>query len=255
MLQTHEHEYAETRDDKTFDKMKRLSDIILILNHHLQDSAEQRDVQHMQSLLNQLQYNHGEDDAICDYPPLHCAVASLCADETTKLEIVNFLLDHGACVNGSILDTTPLHVATWDDANVKIAELLLARGARVEELNGHDQTPLISAIKHCCPAMVKILLEHGAKVDKRASPSDRRWDATPLPIAVSKLHKYENMQDKDDEVLDKIKRLSDIISMLKKQFEQVKAGSILSYLFENAIRNGSRRICCNSLLQGVHLSW
>ena len=81
----------------------------------------------------------------------------------SDLEIITFLLDHGAdlTVGANSEIGTPLHWAAGEN-RVDVAELLLSRGADVNALNAPGLTPLVLATANTCAPMVRLLLRHSA---------------------------------------------------------------------------------------------
>jgi ankyrin repeat protein len=90
--------------------------------------------------------------------------------------VIKALLDAGADVNGVGKDgETPLMVLARS-SNVEAARLLLERGADVNAKEAwREQTALIWAAAQKQPAMVKVLLEHGAEPNARSKVND--WDS------------------------------------------------------------------------------
>ena len=81
-----------------------------------------------------------------------------------KKEAATPLLEKGANVNrhGSRGSITPLHAATkW--GRTELINLLLSKGARVNELNGNGQTPLDYAVSWNKKEAENLLRSHGAK--------------------------------------------------------------------------------------------
>ena len=90
-------------------------------------------------------------------------------------QIVRLLIDAGADPNarttsrGSEItgpgDETPLHyAASSDDADV--AEALIEGGADIEAPDGSIGTPLDNAVGYGCWHVARLLVAHGARVDK-----------------------------------------------------------------------------------------
>lgn len=113
-----------------------------------------------------------------------------------RLTAVQYLLDHGACANGPVKNPAsatsrlfPLHLAaggprallapftgrqfapstpgTTDDF-AQIVSLLLAHGAKVDELGHEGRTPLNIAATFSCLETARILLENKANVRSRS---------------------------------------------------------------------------------------
>ncbi len=89
--------------------------------------------------------------------------------------VIEALLEAGADPNLVTKDgETPLMVLARG-SNVEAARLLIARGADVNAKEAwREQTALIWAAAQRQPAMVKLLLEHGAEANARSKPND--WD-------------------------------------------------------------------------------
>jgi hypothetical protein len=110
--------------------------------------------------------------------PLHCAIGYF------ELGVVETLLAHGADVNAPDNNgTTPLHIlaagvppnpppppksvqspgASLQDIHLKIAQLLLSRGADLDARTTWGWTPLETAQNSDATYMVKLLTEHDSK--------------------------------------------------------------------------------------------
>lgn len=83
-----------------------------------------------------------------------------------KFDMVKFLVDKGADVNGNftINKWAPLHFAAYN-GNTAIAEFLLNHKADVNALTVVSATPLHWAISEDHADVVKMLLDNGARVD------------------------------------------------------------------------------------------
>ena len=98
-------------------------------------------------------------------------------------ETANLLLAHGAVPtavdrNGD----TPLHTAAFTDAK-DVAELLLARGVEVDSRNRGGDTPLLVAASRGSIKVAELLLAHGASVNASSSDDDYTpsWVTSPYP--------------------------------------------------------------------------
>ncbi len=98
-----------------------------------------------------------------------------------QLRVANYLLDHGAEINGRPGGKPPIIIAALSD-QMTMVELLLNRGANVEAReNGSGDTALITAIRSGYLSVVQVLLAHHADVNAK-SPGD----ITPLHLAAQK---------------------------------------------------------------------
>ncbi|MBI4323800.1 MAG: ankyrin repeat domain-containing protein, partial [Chloroflexi bacterium] len=90
-----------------------------------------------------------------------------------QLEVVQFLLDHGAAVNGTKQpDLTPLHFAAGN-GRLAVVDLLLRRGAKVDATAGSGETPLHLAALKGYAQVAKALIEAGAAVNARTKGGPR----------------------------------------------------------------------------------
>jgi ankyrin repeat protein len=102
--------------------------------------------------------------------------APMLAVEHQQLPMVERLLALGANVNSSreklpIRPWTALHAAAVNDST-EITETLLRRGANINLISWHQQTPLHVACVAGKLNQVKILLDHGAKAEGDKSSSN-----------------------------------------------------------------------------------
>jgi ankyrin repeat protein len=92
-----------------------------------------------------------------------------CASYNGKLKIAQVLLDHGAKVDAAVNSGhTPLHYVSQcgsEEAGVGVARLLLEHGGDVNRQSKTQQTPLHYASYNGKPKIARLLLDHGAKVD------------------------------------------------------------------------------------------
>lgn len=105
------------------------------------------------------------------YPLLHHAVL------TGSLETVELLVKRGANVNNASIRRSPLHTAA-QKGDEKIAIFLLANGANINAIDNEGVTPLNEAISYKHGGLAKIFIEKKADVN-----AARRDGATPLHAA------------------------------------------------------------------------
>ena len=92
-------------------------------------------------------------------------------------EIVGFLIDHGADVNGRGKNlATPLYIAAQNN-KMESAKCLISRGARLDEIGfcndaGEQFTPLTGAAAQNHGDMVRLLLKSGVKIDQPNEAGD-----------------------------------------------------------------------------------
>ncbi|NXN97510.1 ASB3 protein, partial [Rhinopomastus cyanomelas] len=106
------------------------------------------------------------------------------AVENEHIDVVKFLLQHGANVDGShsISGWNSLHQASFQ-GSVDIMEVLLENGADMECKDDFGITPLFVAAQYGKLETLSLLVSHGAEVNCQAT--DR---ATPLLIAAQEGH-------------------------------------------------------------------
>lgn len=94
----------------------------------------------------------------------------LAAGDEDAIEIVRFLLAHGALVDGnSKCSCTPLTLSCAYGNN-DIAEVLLLHGAEIEAQDSEGLTPLLNALRYGRIDTIRLLLKYGANkaaVDKK----------------------------------------------------------------------------------------
>jgi len=92
--------------------------------------------------------------------------------------IAKLLLSHGADPNAASVEAnlTPLHVAA-ERGHLRLAELLLRRGASVDAPDASGATPLLHAARSSKSKMAHMLLQHGADSQIADSAGSRPRDA------------------------------------------------------------------------------
>jgi hypothetical protein len=97
--------------------------------------------------------------------------------------VAEFLLDHGANVDGKDgLEQTPLHIAA-DHGSEDVAKLLLDRGANVDARDFLDATPLQYSALRGYKNIVVLLITHGAAANARS-----KFGKTALHVAATEGH-------------------------------------------------------------------
>jgi ankyrin repeat protein len=145
-------------------------------DNRLADAAKNRDQKTVQLLLahrGRLDVNAADSEGM---------TALLWATHWDDLQTVKSLLAAGANVKvaNNFDGSTPLHEAsTFGDT--EMMGLLLKAGADANAVRGEGDTPLMVAARTGLPDAVKLLLDHGAKVDAR----EQTFGETPLMAAVA----------------------------------------------------------------------
>ena len=135
-------------------------------------------------------------------------------------QIVRALLEAGADPNARhARDETPLHWAASSD-DVDVASALIDGGADIEAPDGSIGTPLDNAIGYACWHVARLLVAHGAKVDKL-------WHAAALGL----------------------------LTRLEELADQQPGTDGLSQAFWHACAAGQRRAAEYLLSRGADLNW
>ena len=129
------------------------------------------------------------------WTPLHYAAFN------GYLEIVYYLLDHGAKIEAKDdVETTPLMFAVHKN-HFEVVKCLIEKGAQLDIKDKYGYTPLHFAAKYSSLEMVKLLVENGAKIDETTI-----YNHTPFEIADQK-----NRQDIALYLLKKKRKAKNII--------------------------------------------
>ncbi|KAF9797966.1 hypothetical protein SFRURICE_019309 [Spodoptera frugiperda] len=120
--------------------------------------------------------------------PLHCAASSV---YPKRKQVMEMLIKKGARVNEKNKDgQTPLHVAT-EHAHLDAMDLLLRHGAKVNACDGRGSSALAVAARRDSAAACRLLLACGADTtaDSMYQPDDCYWPAelTPPPTPCTSL--------------------------------------------------------------------
>jgi ankyrin repeat protein len=92
-------------------------------------------------------------------------VGTLPANTAEALEIARVLLDAGADIEQQgPVGNTPLSAASGQHRSPAFVELLLARGAPVNQRGYNDTFPLYHAVRQRRPEIAEVLVRHGADV-------------------------------------------------------------------------------------------
>lgn len=91
------------------------------------------------------------------------------AAERRDLILCDLLLKYGAIVNaGDASNRTPLHMAANEASkspkSYDLCSLLIERGADPNSRDNTQTTPFLLALRHNLPAVVKLLMDHGADI-------------------------------------------------------------------------------------------
>jgi ankyrin repeat protein len=106
-----------------------------------------------------------------------------------QIDLVEQLLNQGAEVNArwGQEGKTPLHLAAESpkEERIRVAKLLLERGADINAMDEAGWTPLTTAVLTPHLDMVKLLIERGANVNAKAKQG---WTALHSAVGYSEAH-------------------------------------------------------------------
>ena len=150
--------------------------------------AEQREIQRIQTLLAQ-------SPDLINAPGKSGETLLQAAAGKGQLEVVQFLLDHGAAVNDNRpRDIAPLHYAAGNGRKA-VVDLLLRRGAKVDAQTENGVTPLHLAALKGYTLVAKALVDAGAPInvhtinDVNWSGEDLQYEigggSTPLDLSIA----------------------------------------------------------------------
>ncbi|KAG5323469.1 ANR17 protein, partial [Acromyrmex heyeri] len=105
-----------------------------------------------------------ETDTNQEYKSYEMHAALIAASINGHMEVARLLLDSGAQVTMTNSSETPLTFAASRNL-VNLAQLLIERGANIEEVNGDGYTPLMQAALQNNEEMIVLLLSEGADVN------------------------------------------------------------------------------------------
>lgn len=97
------------------------------------------------------------------------------------VSILNAMLAVGADPNSAVTGSSPLYYAVWHH-RIEAAVSLIDHGANVNAVEPSGLTPLVGAASSGDDAMVRLLLDHGADPNARASCG------SPLEVARANRH-------------------------------------------------------------------
>ncbi len=138
--------------------------------------AEQREIQRIQTLLAQ-------SPDLINAPGKNGETLLQAAAGKGQLEVVQFLLDHGAAVNDNRpRDIAPLHYAAGDGRKA-VVDLLLRRGAKVDAQTENGVTPLHLAALKGYTLVAKALVDAGAPVNVHTI-NDVNWNGEDLQYEI-----------------------------------------------------------------------
>lgn len=113
------------------------------------------------------------------------AIMKACRNCNT-VEVVSFLLENGAKINDrDTIDQTPLIIASQNGCT-NIVRMLLGAGADIHHRNDQGENALISAAQEGHIDVVKVLIEAGANVNQPNADGE-----TPLELAIRLRQKKE----------------------------------------------------------------
>ncbi|KAH8826768.1 ankyrin repeat-containing domain protein [Flagelloscypha sp. PMI_526] len=137
-----------------------------------------------------------------------------CVKRLTNLNLISFLLDHQASIDGADSESSsPLGYACRA-GNLSLAKLLLKRGANVNDHSHSRELPLYIACQERNLGLVELLLEY------KADPNTKCKDRTPIEIAYELGHR-------------------DIIASLLQHGAILSPGSTVHLpVFERAVKDG-----------------
>ncbi len=147
--------------------------------------------------------------------PLHFAV------KNGSQQMVEMLLGAGSDVNTSAAAGTPLHKAVWfrsDD--LEMMRLLINKGAKVNSTVANNITPLHMAAHWGNSDCVKLLIQHGAKVD--AKTSRRGYQPIHLAAAVGMARYSFTFEDFEAEEEGRYGNHEDVVRVLVEHGADVK---------------------------------
>lgn len=100
------------------------------------------------------------------------------------IDIVELFVDYGADVNGAGVAGAPLYFAS-SSGHTEVVKLLLEKGADPNMFQKYEdgsvgEPPIKRAIAYCCFDIIKLLVEHGANVDKKIVSYARNYGSETI---------------------------------------------------------------------------
>jgi len=140
-----------------------------------------------------------------------------------SVNIVKYLVEHGADVNKENKDgDTPLIIA-WQDE--EIVKYLIEHGADINIENEYGNTPLIEAYERNNQNIIKYLIKHGADVNKKNKNGD-------TPLMKTRINDNKKIEEYLMECEIEKRKENDYILLIKEYIIRGKE-NIVKYLNKN----------------------
>lgn len=137
----------------------------------------------------------------------HCRTPLFCAANCGNVALVEILLQKGANVDEEdFYGDTPLAASAWHD-HANVAEMLISAGADINKRNKKGETPLLKACSDTSVNVANLLLQHGADVNIPSVTSDGKTSMSPLMASVPSYYKKEVKGKKLSTMMDIMKNV------------------------------------------------